>query len=106
MTTDTTGRSPRRAQLTVRGIKVTSLLPPAALQAAGLVPPEPAPAGDPVLDVELAWDGWADTGLSRFSASRGLDNLEGAGLVSAVRRPGRSPVVSVLDPEAGPGRSD
>jgi hypothetical protein len=55
---------------------------------------------------ELALDGWAEFGLSRFSASRGLDNLEGAGLVAAVRRSGRSPVVSVLDPEAGTGRSD
>jgi hypothetical protein len=48
-------------------------------------------------DFELALDGWAEFGLSRFSASRGLDTLERAGLVSAVRRPGRSPVVSILD---------
>jgi hypothetical protein len=54
-------------------------------------------------DFELALDGWAEFGLSRFSASRGLDTLESAGLVSAVRLPGRSPVVSILDPTAGPG---
>jgi hypothetical protein len=54
-------------------------------------------------EFELALDGWAEFGLSRFSASRGLDTLAGAGLVSAVRRPGRSPVVSILDPTAGPG---
>jgi hypothetical protein len=48
-------------------------------------------------DFELALDGWADLGLSRFSASRGLDILAGAGLVSAVRRPGRAPIVSILD---------
>jgi hypothetical protein len=39
----------------------------------------------------------------RFSASRGLDILAGAGLVSAVRRPGQSPVVTIRDPSAGPG---
>jgi hypothetical protein len=54
-------------------------------------------------DFELALDGWGEFGLSRFSASRGLDALERAGLVSAVRRPGRSPVVSIRDPTAGPG---
>jgi DNA-binding transcriptional ArsR family regulator len=54
-------------------------------------------------DFELALDGWAEFGLSRFSASRGLDTLERAGLVSAVRRPGRSPIVTIRDPTAGPG---
>jgi hypothetical protein len=54
-------------------------------------------------DFELTLDDWAEFGLSRFSASRGLDILAGAGLVSAVRRPGRAPVVSILDPTAGPG---
>jgi hypothetical protein len=49
-------------------------------------------------DFELALNDWAEFGLSRFSVSRGLDNLEGAGLVSAVRRPGRAPIVSILDP--------
>ncbi len=52
---------------------------------------------------ELALDGWADLGLSRFSASRGLDELERAKLVSVGRTPGRSPVVTVLD--VGPGRA-
>jgi hypothetical protein len=50
-------------------------------------------------DFELALDAWAEFGLSRFSASRGLDTLERAGLVEAVRRPGRSPVVSILEPD-------
>jgi hypothetical protein len=55
-------------------------------------------------DFELSldlWPGltdWAEFGLSRFSASRGLDALESAGLVSVVRRPGRPPVVSILEP--------
>ena len=49
-------------------------------------------------DFELSLEGWGDLGLSRFSASRGLDILAGAGLVSAVRRPGRAPIVSILDP--------
>ena len=48
-------------------------------------------------DFELALDGWADLGLSRFAASRGLDELERAKLVSVGRTPGRSPVVTVLD---------
>jgi len=54
---------------------------------------------------ELALDGWVDLGLSRFSASRGLDELERAGLVSVGRTPGRSPVVTVLDVGAGSGLS-
>jgi hypothetical protein len=52
---------------------------------------------------ELALDDWAEFGLSRFSASRGLDKLERAGLVSAARTPGRSPVVTILDVGVGPG---
>jgi hypothetical protein len=49
-------------------------------------------------DFELALGDWAEFGLSRFSASRGLDTLEGAGLVAVARRPGLSPVVSIRDP--------
>ena len=52
-------------------------------------------------EFELAMGDWAEFGLSRFSASRGLDALEGAGLVSVARRPGLSPIVSILDPRAG-----
>ncbi len=48
-------------------------------------------------EFELALDGWAEFGLSRFSASRGLDELERAGLVSVGRTPGRSPGVTILD---------
>jgi hypothetical protein len=55
---------------------------------------------------ELALDECAEFGLSRFSASRGLDTLEVAGLVSAARRPGRSPVVLIGDPTCGPGQTD
>jgi hypothetical protein len=40
------------AKLTLKGMKLNSLIPPAALPA-DLVPPEPQPAGDPVLDLEL-----------------------------------------------------
>ena len=36
----------------VRGLKVTTLLPPASLPQ-DLVPPEPQPAGNPVLELEL-----------------------------------------------------
>ena len=48
-------------------------------------------------EFELALGDWAGFGLTRFSASRGLDELERAGLVSVARRLGRSPVVSILD---------
>ena len=51
-------------------------------------------------EFELALDDWAEFGLSRFSASRGLDELERAGLVSVGRMPGRSPVVTILDASA------
>jgi len=46
---------------------------------------------------ELALDDWAEFGLSRFSASRGLDTLERAGLVAVARRSGRSPFVTVKE---------
>jgi hypothetical protein len=48
-------------------------------------------------EFEMALDDWPELGLSRFSASRGLDTLERAGLVSAVRRSGLSPTLSILD---------
>jgi hypothetical protein len=48
-------------------------------------------------DFELTLEGWAEFGLSRFSASRGLDELEGAGLVSAARRSGLANVVTILE---------
>jgi hypothetical protein len=48
-------------------------------------------------DFELALGDWAGFGLSRFSVARGLDALEGAKLVSVARRPGLSPIVSILD---------
>jgi hypothetical protein len=54
-------------------------------------------------DFELALDGWAGFGLSRFSASRGLDELTRAGLVSVSRKPGRSPVVTILEANAPHG---
>jgi hypothetical protein len=52
-------------------------------------------------EFELALDDRAEFGLSRFSASRGLDTLEWVGLVSAMRVPGRSPVVLILDATVG-----
>jgi hypothetical protein len=51
-------------------------------------------------EFELALEDWAEFGLSRFSASRGLDELELAELVSVHRMPGRSPVVTILDATA------
>jgi hypothetical protein len=46
---------------------------------------------------ELAFDGWSEFGLSRFSASRGLDESERAGLVSVRRRSGRPSAVTILE---------
>jgi hypothetical protein len=51
-------------------------------------------------ELDLALDDRAEFGLSRFSASRGLDELERAELVSVGRMPGRSPVVTILGPDA------
>ena len=48
-------------------------------------------------DFELALDGWAEFGLSRFSASRGLDALERAELVTVGRRSGRPNAVTILE---------
>jgi hypothetical protein len=48
-------------------------------------------------EFELAWEDSVEFGLSRFSASRGLDELERAELVSVGRMPGRPPVVTILD---------
>jgi hypothetical protein len=48
-------------------------------------------------DFELALEGWAEFGLSRFSASRGLDDLQRAGLVSVGRRSGRPNAVTILE---------
>jgi hypothetical protein len=55
---------------------------------------------------EMALGGWADLGLSRFSAFRGLSELERAELLCVSRMPGRCPVVTILDAgEAGGPRS-
>jgi hypothetical protein len=51
-------------------------------------------------EFELALDDWAEFGLSRFSASRGLDELERAELVSVGRMSGRSPIVTIVDATA------
>jgi hypothetical protein len=42
----------KTTRLRVRGLKVTTLLPPAALPL-DLIPPEPQPAGSPVIELEL-----------------------------------------------------
>jgi hypothetical protein len=44
--------SKQYAKLTLKGMKLNAMIPPASLPA-DLVPPEPQPAGDPVLDLEL-----------------------------------------------------
>jgi hypothetical protein len=44
-------------------------------------------------------------GVTRHSAARGLKKLEAANLVRVERRPGRNPVVTVLDVPAGDDQS-
>lgn len=44
--------APRRATVTLKGVKINTLLPPAVLSA-DLVPPEPQPAGSPEVDIEI-----------------------------------------------------
>jgi DNA-binding MarR family transcriptional regulator len=39
----------------------------------------------------------ASFGVNRYAKSRGLKQLEAAGLVSVKRNPGRNPVVTILD---------
>ena len=57
-------------------------------------------------EFELGLSAWAELGLSRFSAGRGLECLRGSGLVSVARRSGRSPSVSILDTSRpGPAQS-
>jgi hypothetical protein len=51
-------------------------------------------------EFEFAWGDWAELRLSRSSASRGLDELGRAGLVSVARTSGWSPVVILRDIEA------
>jgi hypothetical protein len=48
-------------------------------------------------EFEFAVDDWAEFGLSRSSASRGLHALERAGLVSVVRRPRKASIATLLD---------
>jgi hypothetical protein len=45
------------AKIAVKGLKVTTLVPPSVLS--GLVPPEPQPAGNPTLDLEVEGGGLA-----------------------------------------------
>jgi hypothetical protein len=42
----------KKVRITLRGVKVNTLLPPGALPA-DLVPPEPQPSGNPVIELEI-----------------------------------------------------
>jgi DNA-binding transcriptional ArsR family regulator len=42
---------------------------------------------------------WSEFGLSHPAVSRGLDELDRAGLISTVRGQGKSPVVTILKPD-------
>jgi hypothetical protein len=48
-------------------------------------------------EFELGLSEWKEMGLSRFSASRGVECLRRAGLVAVVERPGRQPMVTLRD---------
>jgi DNA-binding transcriptional ArsR family regulator len=48
-------------------------------------------------EVRLSLTRVQELGISRSAASRGLNALEDAGLVTVVRRPGRNPVVTLLE---------
>jgi len=48
-------------------------------------------------EIRLGLAQFSDFGLDRFAASRGLAELERAGLVSVIRHPGRKPIVTILD---------
>lgn len=45
----------------------------------------------------MAWDDWAEFGLTWFSASPGLDELKRAELASVARMPGMPPVATILE---------
>jgi hypothetical protein len=51
--------------------------------------------------VGLPLSGWADLGLTRFSAGPGLARLQEAGLVAVERRARRPPLVTLLDVRDG-----
>lgn len=46
--------------------------------------------------VSISMTGMARMGVSRWAASRGLEALERAGLVSVVKHAGRKPIVTIL----------
>ena len=54
-------------------------------------------------EFELAWDDWAEFGLTWFSASPGLDELKRAELASVGRMVGRFPFVAIQDANAANG---
>ena len=56
-------------------------------------------------EVAISMTGMARMGVSRWAASRGLEALEKAGLVSVVRHPGRKPVVTILTASPAQGAS-
>ncbi len=53
--------------------------------------------------VKLRWKLMGEFGVTRHSGYRALKALEAAGLISVVRHPGRSPVVTVCDCPVGGG---
>jgi hypothetical protein len=55
-------------------------------------------------EFELALSGWADLGLTRYAAGRGLGPLGAARLVVVTHRPGRSPAVRIADPARDPAK--
>jgi hypothetical protein len=56
-------------------------------------------------EVSISMTGMTRMGVSRWAASRGLETLGKAGLVSVVRHPGRKPVVTILAASPAQGAS-
>jgi len=72
-------------------------LPGKALQVAVALWFQAGIKGEPT--VNLSCKVLRDMGVKRNAGYRGLAELEGAGLVSAVRHQGRLPIVTILEPK-------
>lgn len=89
--------------ITVKGLKINTLIPPAALQA-DLVPPEPQPAGNPVVEIRLegcpfvvraTLNGKSIRRALKTIAEHGPDNVNV--LLQGNLKPGATPDGYILD---------
>lgn len=105
--------APRPRHIRGQGLFLRGPVPMAWLHVAGAIPGKALAVGVELWHwagrmkstrVKLNLSRFADRGISRFSAARGLAALERAGLVRCARGSGRTPVVTLLDapPERRP----